>query len=178
MGVTGRLYRVDGLLYDCSVGVTGRLYRVDGLYDCSVGVTGGLYRVDDLLYDCSVGVTGRLYRVDGLLYYCSVCVTGRLYRVDDLLYGVCYRQTVQGGWPAVMCVLQADCTGWMACYTLWMMQIAVVLGHSDLVYCDLITRFLSHFLRIATAMNRSIHQQGWVTAMMTRMIMNSFDAFE
>ena len=48
----------------------------------------------------------------------------------------------------------------MACYCLWMLQIVVELGQTDLVYCDLIHKFLIHFLNIATAINKPISEQG------------------
>ncbi|XP_076473113.1 uncharacterized protein LOC143302356 [Babylonia areolata] len=60
------------------------------------------------------------------------------------------------GWSLV----QADCTGWMACFALWMLRMCVELGSADMVYCDLIPRFLHQFLNIATALNRTIPDLG------------------
>ena len=56
--------------------------------------------------------------------------------------------------------LQADFTGWMACYCLWMLQIAVELSEVDLVYCDLVFKFLEHFFNVAVAMNKPIAEKG------------------
>ena len=47
---------------------------------------------------------------------------------------------------------QADGTSWMAMYSLTMMRIAIELGTIKPVYQDLATKFLEHFLRIASAM--------------------------
>ena len=47
---------------------------------------------------------------------------------------------------------QADGTSWMAMFALSMMRIAIELGTTRPVYQDLATKFLEHFLRIASAM--------------------------
>ncbi|KAL8624675.1 hypothetical protein ACOMHN_038221 [Nucella lapillus] len=65
-----------------------------------------------------------------------------------------------GALPNSWALVQVDCTGWMACYALWMLKIAVELGRIDTVYCDMIPKFLTHFLNIATAINRNISEQG------------------
>jgi hypothetical protein len=49
---------------------------------------------------------------------------------------------------------QADGTGWMAAYSLWMLDIALELARHDRVYEDLATKFFEHFAYIATALNR------------------------
>ena len=47
---------------------------------------------------------------------------------------------------------QADGTSWMAMFSLTMMRISIELGTVKPVYQDLATKFLEHFLRIASAM--------------------------
>lgn len=47
---------------------------------------------------------------------------------------------------------QADGTSWMAMFSLTMMRISIELGTIKPVYQDLATKFLEHFLRIASAM--------------------------
>jgi hypothetical protein len=49
---------------------------------------------------------------------------------------------------------QADGTGWMAAYSLWMLDIALELARHDAVYEDLATKFFEHFAYISTALNR------------------------
>ncbi|HYH92225.1 MAG TPA: hypothetical protein VD763_03615 [Candidatus Saccharimonadales bacterium] len=48
---------------------------------------------------------------------------------------------------------QADGTGWMAAYSLWMLDIALELTSHDEVYEDVATKFFEHFSYIATALN-------------------------
>ncbi len=48
---------------------------------------------------------------------------------------------------------QADGTGWMAAYSLWMLDIALELTSHDDVYEDVATKFFEHFSYIATALN-------------------------
>ena len=48
---------------------------------------------------------------------------------------------------------QADGTGWMAAYALWMLDIALELTSHDDVYEDVATKFFEHFSYIATALN-------------------------
>jgi hypothetical protein len=48
---------------------------------------------------------------------------------------------------------QADGTGWMAAYSLWMLDIALALTQHDDVYEDVATKFFEHFSYIATALN-------------------------
>ncbi|XP_077996418.1 uncharacterized protein LOC144449715 [Glandiceps talaboti] len=52
-------------------------------------------------------------------------------------------------------LLQADATGWMAFYSLKMMEISLELAKYDAVYVDMATKFLEHFLLIANAMNNA-----------------------
>ena len=54
---------------------------------------------------------------------------------------------------------QADCTGWMAMYSLNLMRIALELAQYNHVYEDIATKFFEHFLYIAKAMN-NIGDQG------------------
>jgi hypothetical protein len=53
---------------------------------------------------------------------------------------------------------QADGTGWMAMYTLNLMQIALELARHDHVYEDIATKFFEHFLYIAKAMTNMAGQ--------------------
>jgi hypothetical protein len=53
---------------------------------------------------------------------------------------------------------QADGTGWMAMYTLNLMQIALELAQHDHVYEDIATKFFEHFLYIAKAMTNMAGQ--------------------
>ena len=48
---------------------------------------------------------------------------------------------------------QSDATSWMAFYCLSMLQIALELARADQAWDDLATKFLEHFLSIATALN-------------------------
>ena len=48
---------------------------------------------------------------------------------------------------------QADGTGWMAMYCLNMLAIALELAREDPAYEDVASKFLEHFLYIASAMN-------------------------
>jgi hypothetical protein len=54
---------------------------------------------------------------------------------------------------------QADCTAWMAMYSLNLMRIALELAQYNHVYEDIATKFFEHFLYIAKAMN-NIGDQG------------------
>ena len=54
---------------------------------------------------------------------------------------------------------QADCTAWMAMYSLNLMRIALELAQCNHVYEDIATKFFEHFLYIAKAMN-NIGDQG------------------
>jgi hypothetical protein len=49
---------------------------------------------------------------------------------------------------------QADGTAWMALFSQNMLQIAVELTKTDLVYAEMATKFIEHFLRIAAAMDQ------------------------
>ena len=48
---------------------------------------------------------------------------------------------------------QSDGTGWMATYSLNMLEIALILAAHDRTYEDVATKFFEHFAAIATAMN-------------------------
>ena len=48
---------------------------------------------------------------------------------------------------------QADCTSWMAMYSLNLMRIALELAQRNHVYEDIATKFFEHFLHIAAAMS-------------------------
>jgi len=48
---------------------------------------------------------------------------------------------------------QADGTAWMALYCQWMLQIAAELAKGDLVYLDMVSKFIAHFGWIAVAMS-------------------------
>ncbi|XP_070572204.1 uncharacterized protein [Ptychodera flava] len=50
-------------------------------------------------------------------------------------------------------LLQADATGWMAFYSLKMLEIALELARHDPLYSDMATKFLQHFLLISGAIN-------------------------
>lgn len=60
------------------------------------------------------------------------------------------------GWNLV----QSDCSAWVACYCLWMLQIALELSSSDPSYLELVPKFLGHFLDIAEAMNKNLADRG------------------
>jgi hypothetical protein len=49
---------------------------------------------------------------------------------------------------------QSDATAWMAAYAVTMLRIALVLSSRKRVYADLLTTFLEHLTRIATAMDQ------------------------
>ena len=56
--------------------------------------------------------------------------------------------------PGGGCLEQADGTAWMALFSQNMLQIAVQLMPSDPVYAEMATKFVEHFLRIASAMDQ------------------------
>ncbi|KAL3858010.1 hypothetical protein ACJMK2_012626 [Sinanodonta woodiana] len=57
-------------------------------------------------------------------------------------------------------LLQADASGWMAHFSLCMLEMCVILAQNDPVYDDLALFFLNHFIRIAEAINTSIENGG------------------
>jgi len=59
------------------------------------------------------------------------------------------RSNLPAGWT----LEQADGTGWMAAYCLWMLDIALELARHDAVYEDIATKFFEHFSYIASALN-------------------------
>ncbi|KAJ8312484.1 hypothetical protein KUTeg_009857 [Tegillarca granosa] len=62
--------------------------------------------------------------------------------------------------PQGITLEQADATGWMAFYSLTMLEMCLELSRDDPVYCDLSIKYLNHFNRIATALNESIQNGG------------------
>ncbi|KAJ8312481.1 hypothetical protein KUTeg_009854 [Tegillarca granosa] len=62
--------------------------------------------------------------------------------------------------PQGITLEQADATGWMAFYSLTMLEMCLELSRDDPVYCDLCIKYLNHFNRIATALNESIQNGG------------------
>ena len=56
---------------------------------------------------------------------------------------------------------QADGTAWMALFTQNMAELAVELAAHDLVYEDMVLKFIEHFLYIASAMNRPGQDSMW-----------------
>jgi hypothetical protein len=57
--------------------------------------------------------------------------------------------------PSVGTLEQADSTAWMAMYALDLLNMALRLAAHDVVYEDVATKFIEHFLRIAAAANDS-----------------------
>lgn len=48
----------------------------------------------------------------------------------------------------------------MACFCIWLLQMAVELSCTDATYLDLVSKFLIHFLDIASSINRPIAELG------------------
>ncbi|KAK3587627.1 hypothetical protein CHS0354_032834 [Potamilus streckersoni] len=57
-------------------------------------------------------------------------------------------------------LLQADASGWMAHFSLCMLEMCVILAQHDNVYDDLALFFINHFIRIAEAVNMCIEDGG------------------
>src|SRR3978361_129708 len=55
--------------------------------------------------------------------------------------------------PSVGILEQADSTAWMAMYALDLLDIALRLSMHDVAYEDVATKFIEHFLRIASSAN-------------------------
>lgn len=65
-----------------------------------------------------------------------------------------------GSLPPGWSLVQADCTGWVACLCLWLLKMTVELGRKDSTYFDLMSKFLTHFVDIAVAINKHIDNGG------------------
>ncbi|XP_041349289.1 uncharacterized protein YMR196W-like [Gigantopelta aegis] len=58
-------------------------------------------------------------------------------------------------------LLQADATGWMAFFSVIMLQISLILSRRDPIYDDMSSKFFEHFISIVDTMNRLAGEGLW-----------------